>query len=56
MVGISISLRIFQFVIHTVESFSVVNKAEIDVSLEFSGVFDDQVDVGNVISWFLCLF
>ena len=36
--------------IHTVKGFGIVNKAEIDVSLEFSGVFVDQVDVGNVIS------
>ena len=34
-------------VIHTVEGFDLVNKAEIDVSLEFSCFFDDPMDVGN---------
>ena len=37
-------------VIHTVEGFSVVNKAEIDIFLELSCFFDDPVDVGNLIS------
>ena len=37
-------------VIHTVEGFGVVNKAEIDVFLELSCFFDDPVDVGNLIS------
>ena len=37
-------------VIHTVESFSVVNKAEIDVFLELSCFFHDPADVGNLIS------
>ena len=37
-------------VIHTVKGFGIVNKAEIDVSLEFSCFFDDPVDVGNLIS------
>ena len=37
-------------VIHTVEGFGVVNKAEIDVFLEVSCFFDDPVDVGNLIS------
>ena len=46
-----ISLRIFQFVvIHTVKSFGVINKAEVDVFLELSCFFDDQMDVGNLIS------
>ena len=46
-----ISLRIFQFiVIHTVKSFGIVNKAEIDVFLELSCFFDDPADVGNLIS------
>ena len=35
-------------VIHTVEGFGVVNKAEIDVFLEFS--FNDPADIGNLIS------
>ena len=36
--------------IHTVKSFGIVNKAEIDVSLELSCFFDDPVDAGNFIS------
>ena len=36
--------------IHTVKGFGLVNKAEIDVSLELSCFFDDPVDVGNLIS------
>jgi len=37
-------------VIHTVKGFGIVNKAEIDVSLELSCFFDDPADVGNLIS------
>ena len=37
-------------VIHTVKGFGIVNKAEIDVFLELSCLFDDPVDVGNLIS------
>ena len=37
-------------VIHTVKGFGIVNKAEIDVFLEISYFFDDQTDVGNLIS------
>ena len=37
-------------VIHTVKGFGIVNKAEIDVSLELSCCFDDPADVGNLIS------
>ena len=37
-------------VIHTVEGFGIVNKAEIDVSLELSCFFDDPADIGNLIS------
>ena len=36
--------------IHTVKGFSIVNKAEIDVFLELSHLFDDPTDVGNLIS------
>jgi len=51
--GISISLRIFQFVvIYTVKSFSIANEAEVDVFLEFSCFFDDPTDVGNLMSGF----
>ena len=49
--GIPISLRIFKFVvIHTVKGFGIVNKAEVDVFLEFSCFFYDPTDVGNLIS------
>ena len=48
---IPISSRIFQFVvIHTVKGFGIVNKAEVDVFLEFSCFFNDPADVGNLIS------
>ena len=36
-------------VIHTVNGFGIVNKAEIDVFLERSCFFDDPVDVGNLV-------
>ena len=35
--------------IHTVNGFGVVNKAEVDVFLELC-FFDDPTDVGNLIS------
>ena len=51
--GIPISLRIFQFVvIHTVKGFTVVNEAEVDVSLELSCFSFNPMDVGNLISGF----
>ena len=37
-------------VIHTIKGFSIVNKAEIDVFLEFPCFFYDPMDVGNLIS------
>jgi len=37
-------------VIHTVKGFGIVNKAEVDVFLEFSCFFYDPRDVGNLIS------
>ena len=37
-------------VIHTVEGFGIVNKAEIDVFLELSYFFCEPTDVGNLIS------
>ena len=37
-------------VIHTVKGFGIVNKAEIDVFLEFSCFFDDPTDGSNLIS------
>ena len=40
-----------QFIVmHTVNVFGIVNKAEVDVFLEFSCFFDDSTDVGNLIS------
>ena len=51
MVWYSHLFRIFQFlVIHTVKSFGIVNKAEIDVFLKLSCFFHDPADVGNLIS------
>ena len=42
-----------QFVVtHRVKGFSIVNEAEVDVSLEFSCFFYDPVDVGILISGF----
>ena len=37
-------------VIHTIKSFGIVNKAEVDVFLEHSCFFDDPTDAGNLIS------
>ena len=37
-------------VIHIVKGFGIVNKAEIDVFLELSCLFDDSANVGNLIS------
>ena len=40
-----------QFIVtHTVNGFGLVNKAEIDVFLELSCIFDDAANVGNLIS------
>ena len=36
--------------IHTVKGFGIVNKAELDVSLELICFFHDPMDVGNLIS------
>ena len=36
--------------IHTVKGFRVANEAEVDVFLEFSCLFYDPMDVGNLIS------
>ena len=49
--GIPMSKNFPQFaVIHTVKGFKVVNKAEVDVLLEFSCFLYDPTDVGNLIS------
>ena len=37
-------------VIHTVKGFGIVYKAEVDVFLELSCLFDDPTDVGSLIS------
>ena len=40
-----------QFIVmHTVKGFGIVNKVETDVFLELSCLFDDPVNVGNLIS------
>ena len=36
--------------VHIVKGFHIVNKAEIDVSLELSCLYYDPADVGNLIS------
>ena len=36
--------------IHTVNGFGIVNKAEVDVFLECFCLFDDPIDVDNLIS------
>ena len=36
--------------IYTVKGFGITNKAEVDVFLESSCLFDDPTDVGNLIS------
>ena len=52
MVWYSHPLKDFpQFVvIHTVKGFGILNKAEVDVSLELYCFFYDPTDVGNLIS------
>ena len=52
MVWYSHPLKNFpQFVvIHTVKGFGIVNKEKVDVFLELSCVFNDPIDVGNLIS------
>ena len=37
-------------VVHTVKGFGIVNKAEVDVFLEFTCFFDDPANVNNLIS------
>ena len=37
-------------VIHTVKDFGIVNKAEVDVFLEFACFFYNPMNVGNLIS------
>ena len=37
-------------VVHTVKGFGIVNKAEVDIFLEFSCFLDDPMDVGNLIA------
>ena len=50
MVWYSHLLNFPQFVvIHTVKGFGVVNKAEVDVFLELSCLFDHRTDVGSLI-------
>ena len=37
-------------VVHTVKGFGIVNKAKVNVFLEFSCFFDDPADVANLMS------
>ena len=37
-------------VIYTVKGFGIVNKAEVDDFLKLSCIFNDPMDVGNLIS------
>ena len=37
-------------VIHTVKGFGIVNKAKVDVFMEFSCLCDDPTNIGNLIS------
>ena len=37
-------------VIHTIKDFGIVNKAELDIFLEFSHFSNDGMDVDNLIS------
>ena len=37
-------------VIHTVKGFGIISKAEVDIFLVFSCLFDDSVDVGSLVS------
>ena len=39
-------------VIHTVKGFSIINEAEVDISLEFCSFLYDPMDIGNLISGF----
>ena len=48
--GIPISWRIFHSLLWSTQNFGVVDKAEIDVFLEFSCFFYDPKDVGHLIS------
>ena len=50
--GIPISFKNFPqwVVIHKVKDLGIVNNAEVDVFLELSCFFDDQTEVGNLIS------
>ena len=46
-----------QFVMmHALKGFGIVNKAEVDVFLEFSYFFNDPTDVGNLMSLVLLPF
>ena len=52
MIWYSHVLKNFQqfVVIFRVKGFGVINKAEVDVSLELSCFFNDSTDAGNLIS------
>ena len=44
------SLRSKDFKDHTIKGFGIVNKAEVDVFLKLSFLFNDLTDVGSLIS------
>ena len=50
MVSYSHLLKNFPVCCDPHKGFGIVNKAEVDVSLELSCFFDDLTDVGNLIS------
>ena len=51
MMSVADHLNFPQFVmIYTVKGFGIVNKAEVDVFLEFSCSFSDPTDVGSLVS------
>ena len=39
-----------QFVVIPVKGFGIVSKAEVDIFLELSSLFDDTVNGGNLVS------
>ena len=43
-------------VINTAKDFGIINKAEVDVSLELSYFFDDPTDVANLIYGYSVLY
>ena len=44
------NLKLQSVVIHRAKGFGILSKAELDVFLELSCLFNDPTDVGNLIS------